>query len=106
MLFTTYPFFYGLFTTYPLRSPCTCEAEYISITWQSQKQRVVALSSCEAEYITAATAACQEVWLACLLAELKGEKAGATKLKIDNQSTIAVSKNPVFHVHSKHIDVR
>jgi hypothetical protein len=29
------------------------------ITWTSQKQKVVALSSCEVEYIAAATAACQ-----------------------------------------------
>ncbi|XP_066392467.1 secreted RxLR effector protein 161-like [Miscanthus floridulus] len=76
------------------------------ITWQSQKQRVVALSSCEAEYIAAATAACQRVWLARLLAELKGEKTGAINLKIDNQSAITLSKNPVFHDHSKHIDIR
>jgi hypothetical protein len=71
------------------------------ITWQSQKQRVVALSSCEAEYIAAATVACQATWLARLLAELKGEKASATTLKIDNQSAIALSKNPVFHDRSK-----
>jgi hypothetical protein len=71
------------------------------ITWQSQKQRVVALSSCEAEYIAAATGACQATWLARLLAELKGEKASATTLKIDNQSAIALSKNPVFHDRSK-----
>jgi len=76
------------------------------ITWQSQKQRVVALSSCEAEYIAAATGACQATWLARLLAELKGEKASTTTLKIDNQSAIALSKNPVFHDRSKHIDVR
>ena len=76
------------------------------ITWQSQKQRVVALSSCEAEYIAAATGACQATWLARLLAELKGEKASATTLKTDNQSAIALSKNPVFHDRSKHIDVR
>jgi hypothetical protein len=31
------------------------------ICWQSEKQRVVALSSCEAEYISAATAACEEM---------------------------------------------
>jgi hypothetical protein len=76
------------------------------ITWQSQKQRVVALSSCEAEYIAAATAACQGVWLARLLAELKGEKTSAIDLKIDNESAIALSKNPVFHDRSKHIDIR
>jgi hypothetical protein len=76
------------------------------ITWQSQKQRVVALSSCEAEYIAAATAACQRVWLARLLAELKGEKTSAIDLKIDNESAIALSRNPVFHDRSKHIDIR
>jgi hypothetical protein len=38
------------------------------VSWQSVKQRVVPLSSCEAEYIAAATGACQGVWLARLLA--------------------------------------
>jgi hypothetical protein len=76
------------------------------ITWQSQKQRVVALSSCEAEYIAAATAACQGVWLARLLAELKGEEVSTFTMKIDNESAIALSRNPVFHDRSKHIDVK
>lgn len=76
------------------------------ITWQSQKQKVVALSSCEAEYIAATTAACQGVWLARLLAELRGEEADAITLNIDNQSTITLSKNPIFHDRSKHIDTR
>ena len=76
------------------------------ITWQSQKQKTVALSSCEAEYIAAATASCQGVWLACLLAELKEEESGTITLKIDNQSAIQLSKNPIFHDRSKHIDVK
>ena len=37
---------------------------------------------------------------------VKGEKTNATTLKIDNQSTIALNKNSVFHDCSKHIDVR
>jgi hypothetical protein len=76
------------------------------VTWQAQKQRVVALSSCEGEYIAAATAACQGVWLTRLLAEIKGKEAGAFALKIDNQSAVALSRNPVFHDRSKHIDVK
>ena len=76
------------------------------ITWQSQKQKIVALSSCEAEYIAATTGACQGLWLARLLAELKNKEADAVTLKIDNESAIALSKNPVFHDRSKHIDVR
>jgi L-alanine-DL-glutamate epimerase-like enolase superfamily enzyme len=67
---------------------------------------VVALSSCEAEYIAATTAACQGVWLARLLAEFKGEKIRAYTLKMDSQSAIQLSKNPVFHDRSKHIDIR
>lgn len=42
-----------------------------AVSWQSAaKQKVVALSSCEAEYIAATTAACQGVWLARLLSEI------------------------------------
>ena len=66
----------------------------------------MALSSCEAEYIAAATASCEGVWLARLLAELKGEESGTITLKIDNQSAIQLSKNLVFHDRSKHIDVK
>jgi len=67
---------------------------------------VVALSSCGAEYIVATTAACQGIWLAWLLAELQDKKPGIINLKIDSQSAIQLSKNPVFHDRSKHIDVR
>ena len=76
------------------------------ISWQSQKQRVVALSSCEAEYIAATAAACQGVWLGQLVGELRNEEARPFALKIDNQSAIALIKNPVFHERSKHIDTR
>jgi len=44
--------------------------------------------------------------LARLLAELRGEKVRAITLKIDSESAIQPSKNPVFHDRSKHIDVR
>ena len=76
------------------------------ITLQSQKQKVVALSSCEAEYFAAATASCHGVWLERLLVELRGEEVGAITLKIDNQSAIQLCKNPILHDRSKHIDVK
>lgn len=40
------------------------------ITWVSKKQRMVALSSCEAEYVAATAAACQGLWLGRMLKEL------------------------------------
>jgi hypothetical protein len=61
---------------------------------------------CEAECIAAAAAACQGVWLARLLTDMIGTESGAPELPVDNQSAIALSKNPVFHERSKHIDVR
>jgi len=76
------------------------------ISWQSQKQRVVALSTCEAEYIAAATACCQGVWLSRLLQEVIKEKPCAPVLMVDNKSAIALAKNPVLHDRSKHIDTK
>jgi hypothetical protein len=76
------------------------------VTWQSQKQKVVALSSCEAEYIAATTAACQGVWLSRLLGDLLGKKDDIATIFVDNKSAIQLCKNPVFHDRSKHIETR
>lgn len=76
------------------------------VTWVSQKQRVVSLSSCEAEYIASASAACQGIWLSRLLGELLGIQTPRVKLLVDNKSAISLSKNPVHHDRSKHIDTR
>jgi len=70
------------------------------VCWQSTKQKVVALSSCEAEYIAAAT---QALWLSRLLGELRGSKADVVELKVDSKSALALAKNPVFHGRSKHM---
>jgi hypothetical protein len=50
------------------------------VSWQSVKQQVVALSSCEAEYITASTALTQVIWLARLLGDLLGRDARVVDL--------------------------
>ena len=76
------------------------------ISWLSLKQKVVALSTCEAEYVAVATAACQVVWLRRLLGELTGVEAHPPALMVDNQPAIALAKNPVLHDQSKHIDMK
>jgi hypothetical protein len=76
------------------------------VSWHSLKQRVVTMSSCEAEYVAATSAATQGVWLAWLLADLKKEEAGLVELRVDNKSALALMRNPVFHERSKHINVR
>lgn len=76
------------------------------VSWQSIKQQVVALSSCEAEYIAATTSSTQALWLAQLLGDLLGKEAQAVELRVDSKSALALAKNPVFHERSKHIRIK
>ncbi|PKA50942.1 Retrovirus-related Pol polyprotein from transposon TNT 1-94 [Apostasia shenzhenica] len=77
-----------------------------AVTWSSKKQATTALSSSEAEYVAATSAACQAIWFRRILAELHQRQEGATEIFCDNKSTIAMTKNPVFHGRTKHIDIR
>jgi hypothetical protein len=61
---------------------------------------VEALSTYEAEYMTAVAAACQGIWLAWLLSDLENKATDSVDLKVDNQSTLALMKNPVFYDRS------
>jgi hypothetical protein len=54
------------------------------ITWQSTKHSMVAESSCEAEYVAAANAACQALWLSRVLGELDSDKVVIPALMVDN----------------------
>ena len=76
------------------------------VTWCSQKQDTVALSSCEAEFMAATEAAKQAIWLQDLVSEITGKKIEKTLIRVDNKSAIALAKNPVFHRRSKHIAKR
>lgn len=76
------------------------------VTWNSHKQQTVALSSCEAEFMAATTAACQAVWLQGVLDEIMGQKQKLVMLKVDNRSALALMKDPVFHGKSKHIETK
>jgi len=76
------------------------------ISWSSKKQRVVALSTCEAE-LYATSAALQEVlWIRGILAELGLNSSAGSTVYGDNQSAIAVSKNGVKGERTKHIDIK
>ena len=63
------------------------------------------LSTTEAEYIAAAACASQMLWLKQKLEDFKID-LGALEIRCDNTSAINVSKNPVHHSRTKHIDVR
>jgi hypothetical protein len=76
------------------------------VRWQSVKQQVVALSSCEAKYIAASTASTQALWLVRLLGDLLDRDTGAVELRVDSKSALALAKNLIFYEQSKHIRMR
>ncbi|GAU41840.1 hypothetical protein TSUD_177510 [Trifolium subterraneum] len=77
-----------------------------AISWSSKKQPIVNLSTTETEFVSAVSCACQGIWLRSILKQLKQEQHGSTIMYFDNNSSIKLSKNPVMHGRSKHIDVR
>jgi hypothetical protein len=64
----------------------------------------VAASTTEAEYMAAAHAAKEALWLRKLMADLR-IGTGMIVIKADNQSAIKLLKNPITSLRSKHIDV-
>lgn len=71
------------------------------ISWGSKKESIVALSSCEVEYIAAFMSACLAVWVDALMEELKMKESSAIKLLDDNKYAINLAKHPVAHERSK-----
>ncbi|KAK3038082.1 hypothetical protein RJ639_031636 [Escallonia herrerae] len=68
-----------------------------AFTWNSKKQPIVTLSTCEAEYVAATSCVCHAIWLRSLLMELHQTQDGHTKILVDNKSALVLAKNPVFH---------
>jgi hypothetical protein len=77
-----------------------------AVSWSSKKQAIVTLSTTEAEFVAAASCACQAVWLGRILEQLNQAQMHGTVIFCDNTSSIKLSKNPVMHGRCKHIDVR
>ncbi|GJW25362.1 ribonuclease H-like domain-containing protein [Tanacetum coccineum] len=75
------------------------------ISWQCKKQTVVANSTTEAEYVASSSCCGQVLWIQNQLLDY-GYNFMHTKIYIDNESTICIVKNPVFHSKTKHIEIR
>ncbi|GJW86584.1 hypothetical protein Tco_0161924 [Tanacetum coccineum] len=75
------------------------------ISWQCMKQTIVATSTIEAEYVAAANCRGQVLWIPNQMLDY-GFNFLNTKIYIDNESTICIVKNPVFHSKTKHIEIR
>lgn len=78
-----------------------------AISWLSKRQRTVALSTVEAEYIALSTACQEALWLKELQRELNPEmEKRPIQIYSDNNGAISLCKNACVSQRSKHIDVR
>jgi hypothetical protein len=77
-----------------------------AVSWMSRLQSIVALSTTEAEFISAVSAGQEIVWMRSFLGELGYSFDGPSLLLVDNQSAIQVARNPEHHGRTKHLDLR
>lgn len=75
------------------------------VSWGSERQKSVSLSTTESEYVAASGAVGELVWLRFFLCELLLIDLKIVNFFMDNQSAIRLIKNPEFHKRSKHIYV-
>jgi hypothetical protein len=75
-----------------------------AVSWQSKRQPTVAVSTTEAEYMAAAAAIKEALWLRKVLSDLQLD-SGTLSIFADNQSAIKLLRNPIISGRAKHIDV-
>ncbi|BES92275.1 Hydra magnipapillata [Nesidiocoris tenuis] len=87
-------------------SGCLFNMSGSAISWMARKQRTVALSSTEAEYLGLSEAAKEAVYLKNFLTSVGFPPRDRIRIYNDNQGALQLVKNPTYHARTKHIDVR
>jgi len=75
------------------------------VAWMSRKQASISLSTAKAEYIATGSCCTQLLWMKKLLCDY-GFTQDTMVIHCDNTSAINISKNPVHHSRTKHINIR
>ena len=75
------------------------------VSWSFKKQNCISLSTAEAEYVAAASACTQLLWMRQTLKEYS-VNCDKMPLLCDNESAIKIAHNPVQHSRTKHIEIR
>ena len=75
------------------------------VAWMSKKQNSVSLSTVEAKYIAAGSCCSQLLWMKKVLTDYALSQ-DTMVVYCDNSSAIDISKNPVQHSKTKHIEIR
>jgi hypothetical protein len=85
----------------------------VAISWLSKLQKIVAISSAEAEYIALKEATKESLYLQNFIKELLSFKSledlnifnKLNTIKTDSLSAIELAKNPIYHARTKHVDI-
>ena len=75
------------------------------ISWKSKKQSIIFQSSTETEYHVMTSITKEIVWLRWLLANMRVSLSHLTHIYCDNQSSIQIAHNSIFHEQTKHIEI-
>ncbi len=78
----------------------------VAVSWQSKKQPTTALSSVEAEYMSATQAVKEATWWRTFFSEININVENPIQILTDSKGSIALAKNPEHHSRTKHIDIR
>src|ERR1035438_5999948 len=78
-----------------------------AVSWTSKRQSTTALSMTEAEYMSVTQVAKEAIWLKVLLKEIEIRTTEEPMIiKVDNQGSIHLAKNPEYHARTKHINIQ
>nr|GFA28177.1 putative copia-type protein [Tanacetum cinerariifolium] len=75
------------------------------ITWKSKKQKVVSLSSAEAEFRGITKGLAEALWIRKLVSEIGFPSKERIQIMSDNKAAIQISENHVQHDRTKHVEV-
>jgi hypothetical protein len=76
-----------------------------AVSWQSRKQRLIAMTTLEAEFITCSKASSEAKWLLQLQNDIRGKDLPPPPINCDNQGALALITTGIISAHTKHIDI-
>ena len=76
------------------------------MSWSNKTQPTISLSSIEVEYKALTSATGEAIWLRHILEDVGTKQEQATRIQCDNQSSIKLAHNLVYHARFKHIELQ
>jgi hypothetical protein len=75
------------------------------VSWRASLQFITALSTTEAEYVSASEGVKETIWMQGLIFEL-GVPKDVIKVYCGSHSAICLTKNDMYQFNTKHIDIK